>query len=53
MGKPEQEYHAKDADIRNYAKYLLTDGSIFEKRDLIQCLKSNSQSRIRPSPFLD
>jgi len=40
MGKPEQEYHAKDADIRNYAKYLLTDGSLFEKRDLIQCLKS-------------
>lgn len=40
MGKPEEEYHAKDADIRNYAKYLLTEGSLFEKRDLIQCLKS-------------
>jgi hypothetical protein len=33
MGKAEEEYHAKDADIRNYAKYLLSEGSIFEKRD--------------------
>ena len=40
MGKPSAEYHAKDADIRNYAKYLLSEGSLFEKRDLIQCLKS-------------
>ena len=40
MGKPEQEYSAKDADIRNYAKYLLTEGSVFEKRDLLTCLKS-------------
>jgi hypothetical protein len=40
MGKTEQEYNAKDADIRNYAKYLLTEGSIFEKRDLLTCLKS-------------
>lgn len=40
MGKSEEEYHAKDADIRNYAKYLLKEGSMFEKRDLIQCLKS-------------
>jgi DNA invertase Pin-like site-specific DNA recombinase len=40
MGKAEQEYYAKDADIRNYAKYLLTEGSMFEKRDLLTCLKS-------------
>ena len=40
MGKAEEEYHAKDADIRNYAKYLLTEGSMFEKRDLLTCLKS-------------
>jgi hypothetical protein len=40
MGKPKEEYSAKDADIRNYAKYLLSEGSLFEKRDLIQCLKS-------------
>jgi len=40
MGKPKEEYSAKDADIRNYAKYLLTEGSIFEKRDLLGCLKS-------------
>ncbi|MFZ3012041.1 MAG: recombinase family protein [Minisyncoccia bacterium] len=40
MGKPKEEYSAQDADIRNYAKYLLTDGSVFEKRDLLGCLKS-------------
>jgi len=40
MGKPDMEYSVKDADIRNYAKYLLSNGSLFEKRDLIQCLKS-------------
>ncbi|HEY9481198.1 MAG TPA: recombinase family protein [Candidatus Paceibacterota bacterium] len=41
MGRAEENYSAKDADIRNYAKYLLTDGSIFEKRDLLTCLRSN------------
>jgi site-specific DNA recombinase len=40
MGKAEEEYSAKDADIRNYAKYLLTEGSMFEKRDLLGCLRS-------------
>ena len=40
MGKANEEYLAKDADIRNYAKYLLTEGSMFEKRDLLGCLKS-------------
>ncbi len=41
MGKKDEEYRAKDVDIRNYAKYVLTDGSIFDKRDLLSCLKSN------------
>jgi site-specific DNA recombinase len=40
MGKPNLEYYVKDVDIRNYAKYLLNEGSIFEKRDLLACLKS-------------
>jgi site-specific DNA recombinase len=35
MGKSEEEYKAKDADIRNYAKYLLTEGNMFEKRDIL------------------
>jgi site-specific DNA recombinase len=41
MGRPEEEYKARDADVRNYAKYLLVEASIFEKRDLLMCLKSN------------
>ena len=30
----------KDIDLRNYAKYLLKEGSIVEKRALLSCLKS-------------
>ncbi len=40
MGKADENYSVKDADIRNYAKYLLTEGSIFEKRDLMDCLRT-------------
>ncbi|MFA5934553.1 MAG: recombinase family protein [Candidatus Paceibacterota bacterium] len=40
MGKKNELYEAKDVDIRNYAKYLLTEGTMFEKRDLLGCLKS-------------
>lgn len=40
MGKADEEYSVKDADIRNYAKYLLTEGSMFEKRELMACIKS-------------
>lgn len=40
MGKQEEEYSAEDIDIRNYAKYILKEGSLFEKRDLMGCLKS-------------
>lgn len=30
----------KDVDIRNYAKYVLREGTDAEKRDLLSCLKS-------------
>jgi len=30
----------KDIDIKNYAKYILKDGTIYEKRELLSCLKS-------------
>jgi hypothetical protein len=40
MGKPEEEYKAKDADIRNYAKYLLNEGSINERKDLLNSFRS-------------
>jgi hypothetical protein len=34
------DYSAKDVDVRNYAKYLLREGNLFEKRDLLFCMKS-------------
>ncbi len=45
MGRAKEEYSVKDADIRNYAKYLLTEGSMFDKRDLLGCLKSKIELR--------
>jgi len=30
----------KEIDIRNYAKYILKEGAIFEKRELLSCLRS-------------
>jgi len=30
----------KEVNLRNYAKYLLKDGSLIEKRSLLSCLKS-------------
>ena len=39
LGKKQKEFN-KDVDIRNYAKYLLKDGTIIEKRELLSCLKS-------------
>lgn len=40
MGKQEEKYEVKDVDIRNYAKYVLEKGSVFEKRDLLKNVKS-------------
>jgi len=30
----------KEIDLRNYAKYILKEGNIFEKRELLSCLRS-------------
>jgi site-specific DNA recombinase len=35
-----QEIQIKDVDIRDYAKFILKDGSIDEKRELLTCFKS-------------
>ena len=29
-----------DVDVRNYTKYLLKEGTLIEKRELLSCLKS-------------
>lgn len=31
----------KDIDIRNYAKFILQEGGVEEKRDFLRCLKSD------------
>src|SRR3989338_4276100 len=36
----EQEKTSVDVDVRNYAKYLLKEGTLIEKRELLSCLKS-------------
>jgi len=35
-----QEKISLDIDVRNYAKYLLREGTLIEKRELLSCLKS-------------
>ncbi len=40
LGKKESFVKVSTIDIRNYAKYLLREGTIFEKRELLSCLKS-------------
>ncbi|MCK5332453.1 recombinase family protein [Candidatus Parcubacteria bacterium] len=39
MDKKEKNQQ-KDVDIRNYAKYILKEGNVYEKRELLECLKS-------------
>jgi site-specific DNA recombinase len=40
LGIKGQAVKVGDVDVRNYAKYVLRDGSIFEKRELLTCLRS-------------
>ncbi len=40
LGIKGQSVKVGDVDVRNYAKYVLRDGTIFEKRELITCLRS-------------
>lgn len=40
LGIKEKAVKVGEIDIRNYAKYILRDGSIWEKRELLSCLKS-------------
>jgi hypothetical protein len=35
----------REVDIRNYAKYILRDGSDLEKRELLGCFKSKIQMK--------
>lgn len=50
LGIKEKTVKAADIDIRNYAKYILRDGTTEEKRELLGCLRSKvflSNKRIR------
>lgn len=40
LGIKEKTVKVGDIDIRNYAKYVLRDGTILQKRELLTCLKS-------------
>jgi len=35
-----EKQNLTEVDIRNYAKYILNEGTILEKRELLSCLKS-------------
>lgn len=40
LGEKESKIKVKDVEVRNYAKYILREGQIHEKRELLSCLKS-------------
>ena len=40
LGMKGQSVKVGDVDMRNYAKYILREGTIFEKRELLSCLRS-------------
>lgn len=40
LGIKESKVKVSDIDIRNYAKYILREGSVLEKRELLMCLRS-------------
>jgi len=40
LGQKELNVRVSDVDIRNYAKYILREGQIFEKRELLLCIRS-------------
>jgi len=41
------EIYIKDIDVRNYAKFILQEGSIDEKREFFGCLKSDLMLNMR------
>lgn len=40
LGVKNEKIKVSDIDIRNYAKYVLRDGGLVEKRELLECLRS-------------
>ena len=40
LGIQETKVKVADVDVRNYAKYMLREGTTFEKRELLSCLRS-------------
>jgi hypothetical protein len=40
LGEKESKIKVKDVEVRNYAKYILREGQMHEKRELLGCLKS-------------
>lgn len=40
LGETETKVKVKDVEVRNYAKYILREGQILEKRELLSCLRS-------------
>ncbi|MCX6747823.1 MAG: hypothetical protein NTW98_02675 [Candidatus Nomurabacteria bacterium] len=40
LGRKDKAIKVSDVDIRNYAKYVLRDGTLVEKREMLECLRS-------------
>ena len=53
LGVKSKAVKVGDVDVRNYAKYVLRDGTIFAKRELLSCLRSKivmAKKEVKISP---
>ena len=48
LGKKATVIKVSDIDVRNYAKYVLRDGTLIEKRELLGCLRSKIAMAEKP-----
>lgn len=53
LGATEKIQNNKDTDIRNYAKYILKEGSVTEKRELLANLRSRIVYKDKDLTLLD
>jgi hypothetical protein len=53
LGSTDKVGNRKDTDIRNYAKYILKEGTVTEKRELLANLRSKIVYKDKELTLLD
>jgi hypothetical protein len=53
LGSTDKVENRKDTDIRNYAKYILKEGAVIEKRELLANLRARIVYKDKELTLLD